>query len=185
SNEETDMNARQIELVQSSWEQVLPIADVAGGLLYTRLFEINPDARKLFDGASIAAQGRKLMSVVGQAINNLHRIHTMLPALRYLGPRHALYGVLDEHYDQGGEALLWTLETGLGEAFDMETRNAWAAAYALIVGAMKEGAGVVQKAAERRPGWIYAAARMKRAPRCGALFSNENWIPAFAGMTRP
>jgi hemoglobin-like flavoprotein len=50
-----------------------------------------------------------------------------------LGRRHAhLYDVPDEAYAPVGEALLWTLDYGLGEAFTTEVRDAWAALYGVL-----------------------------------------------------
>ena len=45
----------QVELVQSSFEHVLPIADAAGLLFYERIFTLAPEARALF-GDDIAPQ---------------------------------------------------------------------------------------------------------------------------------
>jgi len=39
------MHAINIELVQTTWEQVLPIADDAAQLFYNRLFELDPSRR--------------------------------------------------------------------------------------------------------------------------------------------
>ena len=39
-----------------------------------------------------------------------------------------------------GTALLWTLETGLDEAFSLEVREAWASAYTLLATAMQDAA---------------------------------------------
>ena len=50
------------------------------------------------------------------------------------------YGVQDRHYATVGEALLWTLEQGLGPAFTPEVRLAWTSAYGLLAGAMQAGA---------------------------------------------
>ena len=52
--------------------------------------------------------------------------------LEELGRRHAQYGVEDRHYDSVGEALMLTIETGLGQAVTRESRAAWAAAYARL-----------------------------------------------------
>ena len=73
-------------------------------------------------------QGRKLMTMIGFAVNGLSRLDSLLPGLRALGQRHCGYGVRDEHYDTVASALLWTLEKGLGAAFDKEVKAAWVAA---------------------------------------------------------
>ena len=54
--------------------------------------------------------------------------------------RHTDYGVHDEHYAIVGEALLWTLEQGLGEHYTPEVADAWAAVYTLLATVMKQAA---------------------------------------------
>ena len=46
---------------------------------------------------------------------------TLVITLEGLARRHLGYGVKDEHYDKVGEALLWTLEKGLGDEAGCET----------------------------------------------------------------
>ena len=60
--------------------------------------------------------------------------------MRALGERHVAYGVEEHHYETVGEALLWTLERGLGDAFTDDVRDAWATAYTLLAMTMKSAA---------------------------------------------
>jgi hemoglobin-like flavoprotein len=57
--------------------------------------------------------------------------------LRQLGARHVDYGVLPEHYETVGQALLDTLAQGLGPAFTGEVEEAWREAYMLIADTMQ------------------------------------------------
>ena len=133
------MNPNQIHLVQASFARVQPIAAQAAALFYGRLFELDPSLRALFRN-DLEKQGQMLMSMIGGAVRGLRQPAQLVPTLRQLGARHADYGVTDAHYATVGGALLWTLEQGLGEAFTQEVREAWAAAYDLLAGAMKGGA---------------------------------------------
>jgi hemoglobin-like flavoprotein len=128
----------QIKLVQSSFEQVLPIADAAGVLIYERIFTLAPESRALF-AADIRPQAQRLMAAVKLAVEGLERLDEVGPYLVKLGARHVRYGVQPEHFDVGGAALLWTLEQGLGDAFTPEVRDAWAAAWDVIATAMLTG----------------------------------------------
>jgi hemoglobin-like flavoprotein len=67
--------------------------------------------------------------------------------VQHLGRKHTGYGVRPEHYDVVGEALLWTLGQGLGDAFTIETEEAWTAAYVLLSTVMQEAAAGVEMAA--------------------------------------
>jgi nitric oxide dioxygenase len=132
------ITAQQVELVQSSFQQVLPIADQAGELLYGRIFVLAPETRALFDD-DIRPQVKRLMGAVRVAVEGLDRLEEVAPFLVKLGARHLRYGVRPEHFEVGGEALLWTLEQGLGDAFTPEVRDAWAAAWEVVAGAMVSG----------------------------------------------
>jgi hemoglobin-like flavoprotein len=128
----------QIALVQSSFVHVLPIADTAGELLYGRIFTLAPGTRSLFDD-DIAPQARRLMTAVKAAVDGLGDLEQLAPFLVRLGARHVRYGVRVEHFDVVAEALLWTLEQGLGDFFTAEVREAWIAAWGVIVEAMTVG----------------------------------------------
>jgi len=65
---------------------------------------------------------------------------TLVITLEGLARRHVGYGVRDEHYDKVGEALLWTLERGLKDAFTPQVRDAWAALYAAVARIMRNAA---------------------------------------------
>lgn len=133
------MTPREISLVKTSFQKVAPIAEQAAAIFYARLFELDPSLRGLFRG-DMAEQGRKLMHMLGLAVNGLDRLETLAPVVRQLGMRHAGYHVREEHYDTVGEALLWTLGKGLGPEFTTEMQAAWARTYWLLAETMKAGA---------------------------------------------
>ena len=61
------MTPKQIELVQSTWAMVVPIADTAANLFYDRLFTIAPEVRPMFP-QDMKEQKKKLMATIGVAI---------------------------------------------------------------------------------------------------------------------
>lgn len=129
------MTPEQVDLVQSSFAKVAPIADAAAGLFYNRLFEIAPQTRSLFH-SDMAEQGRKLMTTLGVVVNGLKNLDAILPAAKALAVKHVGYGVTAAHYRPAGEALIWTLEQGLGPDFTAEVKEAWLAAYGALSSAM-------------------------------------------------
>ena len=133
------MTPAQKILVQKTFGQVVPIADTAAALFYGRLFEIDPALRPLFKG-DMVEQGRKLMQMIGVAVNGLDRLDQIVPAVQQLGIRHAGYGVKEEHYSAVAAALLWTLEEGLGADFTPEVKDAWTAAYTVLATTMQQAA---------------------------------------------
>ena len=133
------MNPQQIAVVQESFRKVIPIAETAASIFYARLFELDPSLRKLFSG-DMKRQGMMLMSMIAGAVRGLSDPNALIPVLTALGRRHVGYGVVDAHYTTVAEALLWTLEQGLGDDFTPETRAAWVAAYSLMASVMQQGA---------------------------------------------
>ncbi len=133
------MTPEEINHVKSSWAKVEPIAERAAALFYGRLFEVYPEVKPYFKG-DMDEQGRKLMAMIGTAVNSLDNLEPLLPAIRESGRRHAIYGVKEEDYDKVAGALLWTLEQGLGDGFTDEVRGAWVKTYTAVAEVMKDGA---------------------------------------------
>ena len=131
---------RQRALVRETWAAVAPIAPTAAALFYGRLFELDPSLRRLFGSTDLAEQGKKLMQTLSVAVASLDRLDALIPAVEALGRRHVGYGVRDDHYATVAQALLWTLEQGLGPAFTAEAREAWTAVYLTLAGVMQRAA---------------------------------------------
>ena len=139
------MTPEQVKLVQDSFTHVRPIAPQAADLFYGRLFEIAPEVRPLFP-SDLTSQKQKLMAMLATAVTNLHQVDKIVPAVQDLGRRHVSYGVQQAHYKPVGEALIWTLEQGLGAAFTEQVKDAWVAAYTTLATVMSEAAASVQPA---------------------------------------
>ena len=85
-------------------------------------------------------QSKMFMQIIDYAVTGLDKLDTILPTIQDLGKRHVGYGVKEEYYETVGEALLSTLEWGLGRDFTPEVKDAWAAAYKLLSDTMKSAA---------------------------------------------
>lgn len=129
------MTPQQIDLVQSSFAKVVPIADAAAALFYARLFEIAPRVKPLFR-SDMTEQGRKLMTTLAVVVNGLKNLDAIVPAAQALAIKHVGYGVKAADYAPVGEALLWTLEKGLGADYTAEVAAAWTTAYRTLSGVM-------------------------------------------------
>ncbi len=129
--------------IRRSWKLVIPIAETAADLFYKRLFELKPEYRPLFPD-NLAGQKSKLVRMLAFIVKALDFPETawkddvaeaedLLLVLLALGRRHdSLYRVPKEAYGSVGEALLWTLDYGLGEAFSPPVRAAWTAVYKAV-----------------------------------------------------
>ncbi|MDP5061253.1 MAG: globin domain-containing protein [Maribacter sp.] len=132
------MEQTTIDLVQGSFEKVKPISETAGKIFYAKLFELDSSLRAIFPTGeeAIAAQGNKLMTMIASAVAGLNNLEMLVPVLENLGKRHVEYKVEDSHYDTVGAALLSTLETGLGDDFTPEVKDAWASVYGTMASVM-------------------------------------------------
>ena len=128
------MTEKQILLVKNSW-CCSTNAEKAGKLFYGRLFEVAPGMRHHFHD-DIKFQARKLFHMVTLIVTRLHKLDEMMDELKSLARRHHRYGAEPAHYKVVGECLLWTLEKVIGDKWDEETREAWAAVYDVLAETM-------------------------------------------------
>jgi hemoglobin-like flavoprotein len=134
--------------LRHSWRLLEPLGETVSDLFYRRLFEIRPDLRILFP-PDMAAQKRKLLVMLMFIVKamdwpiedwaaEIDPENDLLLVVLALGRRHShLYQVTSEHYAPVGEALVWTLEQGLGQAFEGTTKTAWIQVYQFLASAMK------------------------------------------------
>ena len=125
------MTPDQIKLVQDSFAKVGPISDKAAELFYGRLFEIAPQVRAMFPD-DMSEQRKKLMATLAIVVQGLNNLDTILPAASALAKRHVSYGAEAAHYPVVGQALLWTLEQGLGPSWTPDVAAAWTGAYTTL-----------------------------------------------------
>jgi hemoglobin-like flavoprotein len=136
--------------IKRSWDLVAPLGETVADLFYRRLFEIAPQYRKLF-AQDIVPQKRKLLAMLAFVVKSIDWSEEawkdaipveedMFLVVLALGRRHIeLYHVPDEAYDAVAQALVWTLDYGLGEAFTAEVRDAWTRVYGILAKTMKMG----------------------------------------------
>jgi hemoglobin-like flavoprotein len=133
------LTVNDIALIRASFARVAPMQGTVADLFYDHLFAVSPKLRELFP-ADLHEQKRKLMHMISTAVGGLSDLNALVPAVKALGARHSGYGVTAEHYLLVGEALLWTLELGLGPDFTPEVRSAWTRVYQVLAATMQAGA---------------------------------------------
>jgi hemoglobin-like flavoprotein len=136
--------------ILGSWRLVVPIADTAADLFYRRLFELRPDYRGLFPD-DMSNQKRKLVKMLAFIVksidwmdaqwkDNVAPNEDLMLVILAMGRRHStLYRIPDESYGAVGEALIWTLDYGLGDAFTGTVKTAWIRLYTYVANAMRMG----------------------------------------------
>jgi hemoglobin-like flavoprotein len=130
------MTTFDIMLVQQTFAQIAPVADLVADLFFARLFQLDPTLRVLFPN-DLRSTKMRLMRALAQSVREIQTAGDATSEIAALGRRHLGYGVQPKHYQTFGEALLWTLEKGLGEGFTFETRQAWQRWYAQLVRVMQ------------------------------------------------
>jgi hemoglobin-like flavoprotein len=73
-------------------------------------------------------------------VDLIGRPERLLPFAADLGRRHVAYGVLDQHYETVGNALLWAIDELVGDRLTADDRQAWTEAYALVSAVMRRAA---------------------------------------------
>ena len=132
------MNEEQVTQIRNSFARIDGRAELVALLFYKRLFELAPHLQRLFLG-DIEIQSRKFMQMVRTAVLLADAPALLIPTLKSLGRRHALYGVTDEQYRTTGRALLWALGETLGSDLSIRELNAWSAFYDFLAATMQDG----------------------------------------------
>lgn len=167
------MTPAQAKLVQDSFRNVVPIAGEAAVMFYNRLFEIAPETRPLFKH-DLAGQYDKFIQMLLWIVANLHQIETIRPAVEELGRRHAGYDIEPYYFHRVREALIWTLDSGLGAEFTPDVQTAWIAAYGVL-------AGTMLNAGNREPGREGFSQRLIEGAGT-AVYGAINWRDGFGDI---
>ena len=123
------MTASQIALIKRTWHSFRGIDPaLVGEVFYSRLFSKSPRLQSMFV-SPMNKQYAKLIDMLSMMVARLERMDEINDDIKQLAARHAGYGVKPSHYLAVGEALLWTIEKGLGNDWNDEVKDAWAACY--------------------------------------------------------
>jgi hemoglobin-like flavoprotein len=133
------LTGEEIELVRGSFDRIWGIAGRTADIFYDRLFTIAPHVRPLFCGDP-SEQKRKFMSTLAIIVSCLDDSARLVPLTGDLGRQHLDYGIVQSHYSVVGEALLWSLEQGLGPHWTPGVAASWTKAYSIVSGHMIERA---------------------------------------------
>jgi NAD(P)H-flavin reductase len=103
-------------------------------------------------------QRSRLLRALVHVVQMVDQRDELIPFLQQLGRDHRKFGVLAEHYDAVGAALIGAIEHFSGDAFTPKVKAAWTEAYTIVANAMRTAA-----AAERGPAsWLGRVARHER-----------------------
>jgi methyl-accepting chemotaxis protein len=129
-----------LEALETSFDVVAPCGDELMDVFYARLFAAAPAVKPLFAGTDLKKQKTMLLGTLVLLRKSLRNLDAIVPKLRELGARHVAYGARPEHYPVVGEVLIASMAEIAGEAWRPEYERAWGEAFAIVAGAMIEGA---------------------------------------------
>ncbi len=130
------MTKEEIILIKRTWKlfrEINPV--VVGDTFYSKLFLDNPSVRKMFP-KEMNQQYQKLIDMLSTVVGRLDNLEDLSGEIAAMAQRHVAYGVKPAQYQKVGEALLWTLEQGLGKDFTPEVKEAWTKCYTTLADAM-------------------------------------------------
>ena len=136
-----------INALETSFDHIAARGDELVDVFYGRLFEAAPAVRPLFAGTDLKRQKGMLLAALVLLRRSLRDLDSVTPALRDLGARHVRYGAQPEHYPVVGEVLIASMAEIAGGAWTLEYELAWTEAFAVVAGAMLDGANSVQSVA--------------------------------------
>lgn len=126
------MTQQEINIIRKTWKIFRGINPaIVGDAFYSKLFADAPAVRKLFP-AEMDAQYKKLTDMLSSIVVHLDDLSVLSEELSAMARRHAGYGVRPGHYKIVGNALLWTLQQGLGADWNATVDDAWRKCYAQL-----------------------------------------------------
>lgn len=137
------LTEQQTLLIQHTFQKFRDKGEDAARSFYDRVFTAAPAARSLFPD-DVGKQARKFVQSLNVIVSSLTASDRATRTLQRLGERHRQYGVVPDHYEPVGQALIATLKDELGSEFTQDAEQAWSDAFRLISLAMISGAGHMQ-----------------------------------------
>jgi len=125
-----------VELLESSFELLAPVAEEMIGAFYSLLFERFPGVIPMFDKTTQAQQVTKLVAAIKLTIGNLRNPEKLVGALQAMGERHQAYGAEAAHYQAVNDTLLEVMQQYAGNNWTNEVNDAWTGALNLIADTM-------------------------------------------------
>lgn len=133
--------ALMVRLVRESFAVVEPLAEHVAESFYATLFSIAPEVRELFP-LNMQVQRTRFLRALVHIVRMLDQPDELVPFLRQLGRDHRKFGVISQHYEPLGMALLSAIKKYAGEAWTVEVEHAWAEAYTIMARTMLDAAAV-------------------------------------------
>jgi NAD(P)H-flavin reductase/hemoglobin-like flavoprotein len=128
-----------VETIRSSFALVEPRAEELARHFYAVLFSRAPETRDLFP-VNMEVQRSRLLRALVHVVQMVDQPEQLVPFLEQLGRDHRKFGVVAQHYDAVGAALIGAISHFAGETWTPPVAKAWTDAYGIVAGAMRAAA---------------------------------------------
>ena len=128
-----------VAAIRTSWALVEPQSEDVARHFYATLFAHAPQTRELFP-INMEVQRSRLLRALVHVVHMYDHPDELVPFVQQLGRDHRKFGVLSEHYDAVGFALLSAIGTFAGDAWTDDVRKSWTDAYTMVADAMSAAA---------------------------------------------
>lgn len=160
--------SRALGLIRSSFAPLESRTEELAKVFYGRLFAAAPETRAMFP-VHMQVQRSRLLRALVHVVQLAEQPGELQPFLEQLGRDHRKFGVLGEHYDAVGAALVGALAELSGPAWTEEAQRAWTDGFATIAEAMRGAAAAEHGPAcwtgtvtgHRRIGWDIAVVTVR------------------------
>ncbi|OZM71532.1 flavohemoprotein [Amycolatopsis antarctica] len=157
-----------VALIRDAWAKAEPYLPEISQFFYGMLFTLAPTTREFFPINMEVQRGRLVRALV-HIVQMVDRPDDLVPFLRQLGRDHRKFGVIPQHYEAVGTALLGAMKRQLGPEWTPEVERAWAEAFTIIARSMQEAAAADENPAywnatvaeHRRLSWDLALVRLE------------------------
>jgi hypothetical protein len=126
----------------------------------------------MLTNGTLATHASAVVSTVATAVGLLRDLPTLVPVLQDLGKKHGGYGVIAEHYDVVGQALIKSLATALSDKFTESVKNSYLKMYTVVKDTMVAAA----PAPEPPPAAAEEPPKEKYVIKEGDALPNGNFI---------
>ncbi|GAB3572900.1 FAD-binding oxidoreductase [Amycolatopsis endophytica] len=160
--------AAMVRLIRESWAKAEPYLPEVTQFFYGMLFTLAPATRDFFP-INMEVQRNRMVRALVHVVQMVDQPDDLVPFLRQLGRDHRKFGVVPNHYEAVGTALLAAMKTQLGRDWTAEVERAWAEAFTIIARQMQEAAATdsnppnwsARVAEHRRLSWDLAMVRLE------------------------
>ncbi|HJW30757.1 MAG TPA: globin domain-containing protein [Saprospiraceae bacterium] len=144
------MTERQISLIRKSWSYFREMNPYyIGDVFYSKLFVDIPQVKHLFHTPK-EIQSKKIVDMLTLIVSRLDSLEELSEEITQLALRHVNYGAQAHHYKYVCNALLWTLEQGLGKDWNKELQEAWSICLETLSEQMIKAAGYKSQRLDKR-----------------------------------